>query len=475
MDKNGNVLIKDPRGRSYNKKMNVSDLEGETTSAWAMLPGGRGIFKKLGGKIRSLFGGRGDGDTMWAAFHKAVSMMGKYSGNYFNKNAQGLLQATLMEAKFPPESYQFTSSQGINSTLSKMRNSDRFTYTKKSSKVGTSGKDIPWANSTDTKYGGYQLEHGDIVKLNHDMAIFDKYTTGGGMFIYFKDACNGKGYAERKVAYTSKDALPIEIFRFKAPVVRSTATTTSDTSSFDTSELNDLMSSLGDTSSFGDMNFSNIMSNGVFGSILGENSVWSQVTSKLGKFATAAYEAAATGNFNINWDKVFAEQQEAATTSSSSTYSGASLTGNDNMEKIYNYLRGKGYTPEGAAGVMGNLRAESGLIPNNLQNSYERSLGYSDESYTSAVDSGNYSRDKFIHDSAGYGLAQWTYWDRKQNLYDFVKGSGASIGDLGAQLAFLDKELSEKYSMLKTTNSLKEASNIILHKSWTRGLQCYGW
>ena len=63
---------------------------------------------------------------------------------------------------------------------------------------------------------------------------------------------------------------------------------------------------------------------------------------------------------------------------------------------------------------MGNLYAESGLNPQNLQNIYEKKLGYSDASYTAAVDNGFYS--DFVHDSAGYGLAQWTFWSRKQAL-----------------------------------------------------------
>ena len=67
------------------------------------------------------------------------------------------------------------------------------------------------------------------------------------------------------------------------------------------------------------------------------------------------------------------------------------LTGATNEEKIWNYLVGKGLSKAGAAGLMGNLNAESALNPKNLQNSYERTLGYTDDSYTAAVDSGSYA------------------------------------------------------------------------------------
>ena len=85
--------------------------------------------------------------------------------------------------------------------------------------------------------------------------------------------------------------------------------------------------------------------------------------------------------------------------------------------------------------MMGNLFAESALSPINLQNTYEKKLGYSDSTYTTAVDNGTYTN--FIKDSAGYGLAQWTSWSRKQNLLNYAKSKGVSIGDLNMQLEFL--------------------------------------
>lgn len=143
-----------------------------------------------------------------------------------------------------------------------------------------------------------------------------------------------------------------------------------------------------------------------------------------------------------------------------------SLKGSNNAEKIWNYLKGKGLNDYGAAGVLGNLNAESALNPHNLQNTFEKKLGYTDDSYVAAVDSGAYTN--FVKDSAGFGLAQWTYWSRKQNLLNFAKSAGKSIGDLEMQLDFLWKELSESYksvlTTLKTATSVLEASNAMLLK-----------
>lgn len=135
-----------------------------------------------------------------------------------------------------------------------------------------------------------------------------------------------------------------------------------------------------------------------------------------------------------------------------------------NEQRIWNYLKSKGLNDYGVAGLMGNLYAESGLNPKNLQQTYERSLGYTDASYTTAVDNGSYKN--FVRDSAGYGLAQWTFWSRKEALLAFAKAAGASIGDLDMQLNFLWKELSGGYrsvlSVLMSAQSVLEASNSVL-------------
>lgn len=48
------------------------------------------------------------------------------------------------------------------------------------------------------------------------------------------------------------------------------------------------------------------------------------------------------------------------------------LIGNTDEEKIWNFLKGKGLNDYGAAGLWGNLYAESGLKSTNLQNSFEK-------------------------------------------------------------------------------------------------------
>lgn len=133
---------------------------------------------------------------------------------------------------------------------------------------------------------------------------------------------------------------------------------------------------------------------------------------------------------------------------------------------IWDFLIEKIGNPFGVAGLMGNLFAESCLIPNNLQNTYNTRLGYDDKEYTEAVDNGIYKH--FVDDSAGYGLAQWTYHTRKKALLEFAKEQNASVGNLSMQLNFLYKELSENFSgvlkTLKSADTILEASNAVLLK-----------
>ena len=139
------------------------------------------------------------------------------------------------------------------------------------------------------------------------------------------------------------------------------------------------------------------------------------------------------------------------------------VTTDGNDKTIWNFLKGKGLNDFAIAGIMGNIYAESGFKPTNLQNTYEKKLGYTDDSYTAAVDNGSYGN--FVKDSAGYGLAQWTYWSRKQALLEYARSVGKSIGDLSMQLDFMWKEMQGYKSMMTTLNSatsVLEASNAVL-------------
>lgn len=144
-----------------------------------------------------------------------------------------------------------------------------------------------------------------------------------------------------------------------------------------------------------------------------------------------------------------------------------SISGDDTSRYIWNYFSQKLGNDYGVAGLMGNLAAESGLHPDRLQGD----IPYSDKSvqYTQTVDNGTVSEYDFVHKGpggGGYGLAQWTYYSRKQNMYNKWKSNSSysSIGCVELGCDFLWDELNS-YGLtdaLKNAKSIKEASNVIL-------------
>lgn len=135
-----------------------------------------------------------------------------------------------------------------------------------------------------------------------------------------------------------------------------------------------------------------------------------------------------------------------------------------NKDYIWNYLFKQGLSIPAVFGLMGNIQAESAFIPNNLQDSYERKLGFTNETYTAAVDSGAYKN--FDKDKAGYGTCQWTSDGRKAGLLDLARSRGVSIGDLNMQLDYLMIELRGAYrgvlNGIQASQTIRQASDIVL-------------
>ena len=98
-------------------------------------------------------------------------------------------------------------------------------------------------------------------------------------------------------------------------------------------------------------------------------------------------------------------------------YRGQAISGNSNRQKVWNYLKSKGYSEAAAAGVIGNLMWESG--------------GTSDIKLNAVESNGE-----------GIGMCQWSY-GRKRNFLNFLKSKGASwpTQDIQLQLDFMLSEL----------------------------------
>ena len=114
-----------------------------------------------------------------------------------------------------------------------------------------------------------------------------------------------------------------------------------------------------------------------------------------------------------------------------------------------------GYPQEGAAGMVGNLLAESELLPNRLEgsgsNSPMRTRDFSGAMVEFTADE-VMNRDRSTERGPakpGVGLAQWTSAARRRGLFQHPF-RGAALGadvlfDIDAQIDYLDTELQTKY------------------------------
>jgi len=133
--------------------------------------------------------------------------------------------------------------------------------------------------------------------------------------------------------------------------------------------------------------------------------------------------------------------------------------GNDKI--IWDFLKDNDLTDAGAAGLMGNLYAESKLESVIYEDKYKKSIGLTDQEYVDKVNDGTYTN--FVKDKVGFGLAQWTFSTRKEALLNKCKGQ---IGDLYCQLEYLLEELKKDFktilNLLKTSNDTYESTIQVL-------------
>lgn len=145
-----------------------------------------------------------------------------------------------------------------------------------------------------------------------------------------------------------------------------------------------------------------------------------------------------------------APQAPSGGTCACSLGSTVTLVGNDNAEKVYNFLVGKGLQPFQAAGIMGNMMAESSIEPMRLQ-------GTAPGVETPADQVG----DKVT----GWGLVQWTPGSK---FIQPTLAAGKDPNDLAVQLEFLWEQLEgggpipEKAAgdALKASTTIEEATSI---------------
>lgn len=137
------------------------------------------------------------------------------------------------------------------------------------------------------------------------------------------------------------------------------------------------------------------------------------------------------------------------------------LTGNDNVQKVYNYFVAKGLSGIAAAGIVGNMMQESGVNPQRLQGG------------TTPM-----SASPPLNSSQGWGIVQWTGLGVQQNLVKTAAAQGRPVGDLAFQLDFLFAQLNSnpsyyKFDQLKAATNPSEAA-MIFHSGFERSADAPG-
>lgn len=134
------------------------------------------------------------------------------------------------------------------------------------------------------------------------------------------------------------------------------------------------------------------------------------------------------------------------------------LSGNSNEARAFNFFtdQQRGLSPDQAAGIVGNLVAESGVLPARKQGqpvTYKATMADIREAIRlNKADSTQ---------GFGIGIAQWTSWNRLEGLLDHA-GSKNPL-TLNAQLPFLWSELpGNGLEELKNANDLRQATWIFL-------------
>ena len=132
-------------------------------------------------------------------------------------------------------------------------------------------------------------------------------------------------------------------------------------------------------------------------------------------------------------------------------------------QTIYNLLRQAGMTEAGALGVLGNWECESNCEPYRLQGDFSPSRAASKE-YVRRADAGEMTETEFAK-PIGFSLAQWTYPQRKLNLWRFWKAYGGSLGNIQMLVEFALKEFKTEYipdwRLLCSTSDIKEATKAV--------------
>lgn len=196
-------------------------------------------------------------------------------------------------------------------------------------------------------------------------------------------------------------------------------------------------------------------------------SVFSGMSSKLDDVMTILMGGTIASASSNNTEGTNTMQTSGGTNHSFGASAGT-MDPSESAKSIWEFLQKEGYTPEGAAGLMGCWQNESGNRADRVEGDYLKSFPGFNAALASNTALNDWTQRLFsayansgisINKSAyygsdgnlypGIGLAQWT-GSRGYNLFKYAKDNGLDWRDLNTQLGFFKQETNTTYTNLKS-------------------------
>ena len=445
---NGYVNIKDPRGKAYNRRYRLKDIVKNTNTAWSF--GGNEMPRRFKSKL--VRGGHGAMSQKRQKWLKIIQDVKKLYSNYGYYSQVGRVPITYngktLNCRLDCSGY--VSACIAFAGIIRDDQQPMVIY----NTAHENGHSNSWGMSeigfTHFIFDGdlSKLSPGDVMSNEDHTQIFAGIIDGQPMVYSVGSdwqcaqpgatSWSGTGYTN----FWSIDGVKSDLVYkggVKSTSIGATTSTTSSSSS---------------TNSDGSEN----------------TNVFSKITNWLSQFTTKAIDGIMTGKWNTSYD--FSDDTFGSTVTdyfsnpdrfynNGTNYLDYDNSDPDYVKNIYGFFVKNGIDKVATAGILGNLKAESNFMPNNVgddinagyaskmgasYNSPWVGVGISDEDFTAKVDSGEITKEQFtdgrwggINNNGiyGYGLMQWCPKEYKESLYERAKAAKVSVGDLDMQLKYI--------------------------------------
>ena len=427
-DKNGNILINDPRGKSKSVPISPEDLAKETRIGWTFESPGYTIKK-----ITKRIGGHGDKNTFTA---EDVINIAKGEVGYSEKASNSKLddkKANAGKKNFTKYARDVGHANGlawcatfVTWCFVKAANGDK----KKAKEVLCGANTAGCSNNVNAfkKAGRYDMkpQPGDVVFFMNGSSHTGLVIAVKGNTITTIEGNTSPGKFNRDGGCVAQKTYNYKTYHrisgFGHPKYDGTSTFNGEVGTADSSSNSD--------STTTESNSDNAIT-----------SFSNKFTNLFTQFSEKAMNGITTGkwDYNFNGDG----NSDGSASSSEATSDGKvdlTITGKNKSEKVWNFFKNNGFSDAATAGILGNMYQESGVNPESIQGGGK---------------------------GPAAGIFQWENYNDKSsrfgNLYKRAKKRGKDWKDLATQLEFGLDEMKTK----DMNNRFSGKTGYLEHNPWT--------